>query len=226
MAKRGGTYVKRGAWAAPASSWAFSPFFSHSPPLFNGRSNTSGRGGEWGGARTGTKPGPPGEPPAGAGFPSPPGERGLQPASPEPPRRVLSPRAPFLPPLPPSRPCTWLVPARRVPRRPGPRSRRAPCGAEGCGGSAEGCARRPLTDTNAGSKGSGGGARGAPAGGGRQRGHAHTHTEPGGRAHARARGRAKGKVPPCPAGRAEDALLRSRTHSLLAEREGGEGKEV
>lgn len=27
MAKRGGTYVKRGAWAAPASSWAFSPFF-------------------------------------------------------------------------------------------------------------------------------------------------------------------------------------------------------
>lgn len=224
MAKRGGTYVKRGAWAAPASSWAFSPFFHILLLCLTGDQTRAG-GGVGGHGRAQSRA-PRGSRRPGRAFPL---RRGSEGCSRRPRSRgegLSPPRAPFLPPLPPSRPCTWLVPARRVPRRPGPRSRRAPCGAEGCGGSAEGCARRPLTDTNAGSKGSGGGARGAPAGGGRQRGHAHTHTEPGGRAHARARGRAKGKVPPCPAGRAEDALPRSRTHSLLAEREGGEGKEV
>lgn len=153
MAKRGGHLREERRLGCSCFLLGIFPLFSHSPPRLTGDQIRAG-----GGARAGTKPGPPGEPPAGAGFPEPPGERGLQPAPGEPAPRALPPRSFSLPlPLPPSRagrapglsplaalpppaPCSLLPPRGRGAAVPA--GGRAPCRGRGRGwrGGAEGCA--------------------------------------------------------------------------------------
>lgn len=234
MAKRGGTYVKRGAWAAPASSWAFSPFFHI---LLLGLTGDQIRPG--GGGTDRHKAGAPGGAAKRGGFSLFAGGKGAEAGFPGATAKgSLSPSLfPFFlpPPPPPTRSCTWLVPGRSIPQRPGMCSRRAggrraPCRGEGWRGGAEGCApraSRPLTNTNGGIKGQRRRsrlARGRRAGGERQtgtHGHGHTHTHTPRRAgtrahtrtthtHTRTPGQSKGEGAPAPPLRSGSGAARRR----------------
>lgn len=212
--------MKRGAWAAPASSWAFSPFFSHSPPWFNGRSNKTGRG--WGG--TGRhKAGAPGGAANRGGFSLFAGGKGAEAGFPGATAKgFLSPSLffPLSPPTPPTQPgrAPGLSPvAVSLSGRgcvPGGRaSGRAPCRGEGLARRCRGLPSRPLTNTNAGIKGQRRRRRRSRLARGRREAvrdtqahgdrHTHTHTPrragtPRTHGHTHARAEQRGRCPRSP----------------------------
>lgn len=132
MAKRGGTYVKRGAWAAPASSWAFSPFFHI---LLLGLTGDQIRPG--GGGTDRHKAGPPGGAANRGGFSLFAGGKGAEAGFPGATAKgSLSPSL-FLFPLPPSNPVVHLAcPRSQYPSAAGdvlPAGKRAPGAVAGRG---------------------------------------------------------------------------------------------